>query len=164
MRKIKRKICFVLALAVMLSCLGVDTTVVSASSSKSKALKAYNKYLSTKTIKWNSLRYPKENFRFSLAYIDRDNVPELILNCDGVCHYEGYQKVYTFKNGKVKELATDDVIFYYPKTGIFISRHYGMGGEFFVYKLSKGKTIRKLRVSMPEAVKELGEKTTYYST
>ena len=41
--------------------------------------------------------------------------------------------------------------------------HDFLSGEFFVYKLSKGKTIRKLRVSMPEAVKELGEKTTYYS-
>lgn len=81
------------------------------------------------------------NVKFSLAYVDGDDVPELILND----YYYGYG-VWSYKNGSFRCLhwsdAYDQIIGYYYKKGV-LRENTNHGTSYFnrkYYKLQTGKT------------------------
>jgi hypothetical protein len=119
---------------------------VSAMSAKTKALKAYNKLLSKKTINRGMESWNTSDCKFFVAYIDNNSVPELIVyNYKSAPHAGGFGALYTYKNGKVKyvqSLALNivDRLGYYKKTGWFMDNgmYTGYGDERIEY-FSKGK-------------------------
>lgn len=124
-----------------------------AASQKTKALKAYNKMLSKKTIRWGTdSNFPlvsTKNCQFTIAYIDNDSIPELIVyNAKDIPHVIGYGMVYTYKSGKVKAVKNiniDSKFYYYSKKGVFVTSYCQGGVTYTYFKLSKGKAAEKLQ-------------------
>lgn len=112
-------------------------------SAKSKALKAYKAMLSKDQIDWSEDGYmvPLKGSTFALAYIDKNNVPELIIINPNVSHAGGWGRLYTYKNGKVKlveSLRSVDPFYSFKKTGIYVYSDVNMGNsDQYYYKLSK---------------------------
>ena len=89
---------------------------------KQRALRAYKEFLSKPTIPIIPVgrRYynldrclmeyysatPSSQVRFSLAYINNDNIPELIVERMEECWRHGLYGVFTYKNGKVTRLRS----------------------------------------------------------
>lgn len=124
-----------------------------AASTKSKAIKAYKKFLTQDTIRWGNDTYytavPTKNCTFSLVYIDNNSVPELVVkNNQDITHVAGFGVVYTYKNGKVQtvnNIQLDGKFYYYKKKGIFLTSYCAMGQSCYTYcKLNKGKSTAKL--------------------
>lgn len=145
-----------------------------AASTKSKAIAAYKKKLSKSKvtvlprgkkvldINDNYVTYrssKKANVKFALAYIDNNNVPELILEDS---HY-GYG-VWTYKGGKVTCVlwgdSYDEPYGYYRKKGIYEERSWTEGSPFYkiFYKYKNGKMTKKLT----KFVYEVGEPEAEY--
>ena len=90
-------IAMVVMVTVMLMPVGVQ-----AASQKSMAIQAYKKFLSNATIPWeDDWTVRASRCSFALAYIDNNNVPELIVsNSLDVPHAGGHGRIFTYKNGK----------------------------------------------------------------
>ena len=98
-------------------------------------------------IKWTKFTsYGREQLRFALVDINRDGVPELLLrNYGGAAHFEGYQAVYCYENGTVKELIKDDAVMrFYPQTGIFVTAYYGSDSIETYYKMTKKGKVSEI--------------------
>ena len=151
-----------------------------AASTKSKALAAYKKMLSQSTVtvvpkkvprRWGSRTYnpaKAKNVFFSIAYIDNDSVPELIL-FDQATDYYG---IWTYRNGKIVNLEYlinyqepgyyNRIYGYYLKKGIFLTYHVfpDDGHDMSYYKISNGKAKEVLC-----RLKDKGDKSErYYCT
>lgn len=94
-----------------------------ASSKRTEAVKAYRKFLSGSEFKWdNHLTVKSAECSFSLIYVNNDSIPELLIQGLSTYHAAGCEKLYTYKNGKIKVVHTAvDDFKYYKKTGIFCS-------------------------------------------
>lgn len=118
-----------------------------AASPKTKAVKAYKKFLSQKTIKWDDENKVKTSkCKFGLIYIDNNSVPELFVDGSsaGVNHIMGGYKLYTYKNGKVKAVCNiTDTFSYYKKTGIFVTGTF-LYGEYHAYRKLSGSSEKLL--------------------
>ena len=145
-----------------------------AASTKSRALKAYRKKLSHSTVTVlpkgkrvinrndNYVTYKsskKKNVKFALAYIDNNNVPELILED---LNY-GYG-VWAYKNGKVTCIhwgdTYDEPYGYYRKKGIYEDRAWTTGSPFYkrFFQYKNGRLTKKLS----KFVFEIGEPEAEY--
>ena len=143
MKKKKR----IMGLLLFVVLLVAFTGSVQAASQKSMALKAYNQFLSKTYIDWESGYVETKNCSFALAYVDKDNVPELLVVGAGkpVYHASGYGRLYTYKNGKVVQVAKiRDGFRYYKKTGIYIATSFLWGQIDHYMKLSGTSTKEKL--------------------
>ena len=132
--------------------LAVPSYQVQAASAKKKAMKAYSKMLSKKKIKRDSATvYKGKNCYFAIAYIDNNNVPELIIyNTKDSSHAQGWGALYTYRKGKVKlvcplTLDNRNRMGYYKKTGWFMDNGtwQGYGGDS-IQKLKNGKVLSNL--------------------
>lgn len=115
-----------------------------------KAIRAYRKYLGQDWIKWSNNpfkgKYQQDQFRFVIADMDGDGVPELVLsNVGQPSHYEGYEALYCYCGKEMKELIRNDKIkCYYPKTGYVVAQYFGMGYHSFYYKISEEGTVSQM--------------------
>ena len=140
-------IAMMVMVAVMLMPLGVQ-----AASQKSMAIQAYKKFLSNATIPWeDDWNVRASRCWFALAYIDNNNVPELIVsNSLDVPHAGGHGRIFTYKNGKVQRVADlymDNSKFsYYKKKGVYADSYAQGGVTNTYYKLSGITKIKKLSV------------------
>lgn len=79
--------------------------------------------------------------RFCLAYIDSDNIPELLISVDG--SHAGSVCVYTYYNDKAKEVGyygEYGTITFAERENRIYSGYAGMGSEFLsVYEINRGK-------------------------
>ncbi len=144
--KVFTKFCLVaIVFAVILT---VNSTQAQAASTRTKALNAYNKLLSQKSLKWSGKTKVSTNkCKFAVIYVDNDSVPELFVDAGGAGtnHVSGFYKLYTFWNGKVRDVCTmRDGFGYYKKKGIF-QTYTMLHGEYTTYqKLASGKSSVKL--------------------
>jgi len=102
-----------------------------------EACMIYNEFLSQESIirDVGGMEYEwyLENCDFALAYIDDDDIPELLLyNWPDTDHMAGYGILYSIKNGEIyeiKSLSLNDVrgIGYYERTGWYMD-HYAATG------------------------------------
>lgn len=133
-----------LFLTVLVCCLFLgDGTRAEAASAKTKALKAYKSMLASKAKLEKFGIYRADSF--AIAYIDNDNVPELIVNG---ADFQDTQFLFTYKNGKIKKVGAyllqmhDAPPFvYYKKKGVFRAVVYwveSVSQEY--YTLKNGKT------------------------
>ena len=152
MKKKMKKRCYVFAMLCMAVCMMmlVAPIQVQAASRKTKALQAYKEFLS-KNIPWKgaysfeldmitNYTLPEE-CQFTIAYIDNDSVPELVVYSDIAGHGDGYGRLYTYKNGKIKCIGKlDDDVYYYKKTGMYCTVFSQNGCQnAYYYKISGTK-------------------------
>lgn len=144
-----------------------------AASAKSKALAAYKKKLSASKVTvlpagkkvvvhcYDTVTYKyshRANIKFDIAYIDNDNIPELILQDARYCY-----GVWTYKNGKVICVHWGDSLTdpygYYRKKGIYEDIHYTEGSPFYklFYQFKNGKMARKMTKTVLEEGKSDAE-------
>ena len=146
-RNVMRKI--VIALAVIL--LFTMSQNVSAASQKIKAVRAYASFLSkTKYVKWLDQQSFStglaKNCYFALAYIDNNNVPELILYTPDSYHVAGFGVMYTYRNGKVvrvSELGFDlhSTLGYYKKKNVYTDNYSWTGTGSYDYERISGRRL-----------------------
>lgn len=84
--------------------------------------------------------------RFTTAYIDEDDIPELIVSY-GNAHVAGCE-IYTYYDGRVSKLESDSTngefgssgeILYSPGENLFVSRYYGTGSNSDgLYRIKNG--------------------------
>lgn len=141
------KTCLSIMMLTMLLCL--SNAEVQAASAQDKALSAYNKLLSQKTLTWSkNLKVPTSKCKFALLYVDNNSIPELFIDAGGAGtnHVSGFYKLYTFYNGKVKEVCTiRDSFSYYRKKGVFRTATYLHGEYISYYAFYSGKASLRLR-------------------
>ena len=121
---------------------------VLANSQKNVALKAYSEMLSKSTIKWDVYKGTKymplrDTDEFGVVYVDKDNVPELVVHSHYASHCDGYYCLYTYKNGKIIVYNMLDEFKYYHKKGIVIAITRGMGEELNNYRIFSGKKVKE---------------------
>lgn len=136
----------IIALTILLC---FSNTEVQAASTQDKALSAYNKLLSQKTLTWSkNLKVPTSKCKFALLYVDNNSIPELFVDAGGAGtnHVSGYYKLYTFYNGKIKEVCTiRDSFSYYRKRGVIRTATYLHGEYISYYAFYSGKASLRLR-------------------
>ena len=163
-KMLKRKKEWIILLWVFAICLAIPCVKAEAAPAKKKAVKAYKEFLAKDKIAWDAgWEVPASECSFAIAYIDKDNIPELVLHNNSVAHAGGYGRIFTYKNGKVTRVGTADIdggkFYYYKKKGIFISC-YVNGGVFDNYRqITKGKIVHKLQ----KGKATFDNKTRYYN-
>lgn len=150
MKKFSRKwlvLCMlcVLAAGICNASIEVPGKQAIAASRKKSALKAYSKFLSQGKIEWGSNKYKRSSFGFKTRDLDGDKIPELLLTCSEACSGDGYEKIYTYKNGAVREIlgAGHGVFKFYPVKHI-VCFSGAQSGDYWTrwYKMSNGKMKR----------------------
>lgn len=163
-----------LLIVVLVCCLFPGNgTQAEAASAKTKALKAYKSMLSSKAKLEKYVYYEEgvmgspKNITFGLAYIDNDNVPELILNA-----YDE-QYLFTYRNGKIKKvgvyfLQCNDAppFVYYRKKGVFRAVEFfddTSSQDFYTLKNGKQSYIAGRELFKRKVVKYIKGKSVYSS-
>lgn len=127
---------------------------VTLSKKAKEAVQAYKNYLGQDSIKWSNSSYQggyyqKENFKFALADVNLDGVPELFLDCDRTSCAEGHQAVFYYLDGKVTEADRGEWMeAYYPSKGIVevvYGQKYGSKITGYVKIPKKGKAFEAAR-------------------
>ena len=157
-KKVKRELLLLICIVLLLP--GVDTA---AATQKQQAMKAYKQFLSKSTVTiiplgrryeedgYKMVNYtgtPSSKVRFSIAYIDNDSVPELIV--ERIQRNVGIYGIFTYKNGKVVWVKAgrgyDYYIGCYAKTGTFLTRATTEGAPYHDHYdvLKNGKAAPKL--------------------
>lgn len=149
MKKITQKRNLLLGIfCILFSLILIPAPQAHAASTKTKAIKAYQKMMSQKTITWEkeyNFKVPTKNCSFALAYIDKDSVPELIVqNTNDIPHAGDWGHLYTYYKGKVRLVTglniNDGKFYYYKKKAVFLDNYCGMGLDSTTYqKMSKTK-------------------------
>ena len=92
--------------------------------------------LFAKNINYRASGYtPEVDIGMSLAYIDDDDIPELVFNDHS---WEDYKGVYTFKNSELVKLIDEGLSYYQPRSGRFMVFGYS-ADEHIYYQLENGK-------------------------
>lgn len=111
---------------------------------RKKALHAYNRYLSANKQKWGDwCKVSMSECEFALKDFDNDCIPELMLLWPHASTAECFQRIYAYRDSKVKELFSvysgwiDKI---YPSKGLCMVNGIHTGGCWEnIYKISKGK-------------------------
>lgn len=154
MKKMKRLAGLMILTALFMALL--LPTDAQAATAKKSALNAYDKLLQKKSYVIEGEKYNLRNSVFSVAYIDNDSVPELLVRIDWRSGNNTLSRLalFTYKSKKVKLLDTRPLGLlgmygnkygYYKKKGVFFTdfAHGYYGGRSY-YKISKGKLVLKL--------------------
>lgn len=121
---------------------------VTLSKKAKQAIKAYQKFMGQEKIAWDDYYIlPKDAYRFILADVNADGIPEMILDTTSqVTHVAGYQSIYVFYNGEIQksDLGVDEVKGYYPKKGIVVTETVMNGIHTYYRKIYKDGKTREL--------------------
>lgn len=146
----KKVISLLLSLVFVLSTFAVvfEATSVSAVSKRTKAARLYKKYLEKvekKNEVFKTTSGKKVKAKFTLAFLDKDNVPELLIKKGS--NYSAY----TIKKGKVKKTEIQDLYslnekFKYISKGGVYARYSSTRGNVILgfYKIKGRKTAYKI--------------------
>ena len=109
-------------------------TSVQAKSKKQAALKAYSDFLSKKKIDWgDGIKAPSATSQFALIYLDKNDIPELVVVNTQISHANGWCNTYTYNKGKLVRLpGGGDTVSYYEKKGVLVTE-YPVGGAYDCY-------------------------------
>ena len=125
----------------MLFTLFAPAANVNAASKRTKALTAYQKKLK---------KLDSKIYKFALVYLDKDSIPELVITSKESIHAV-YGEVYTYNNGKLKNLkyAGSDFgqFIYSPKKSVACNSSWinGYGAVSTFYRFSKTGKSTKLK-------------------
>lgn len=157
----------ILVMLIMLIVLTMPAQI-HASSTKTKALKAYGKMLTKSKI--GRRNWKSSGCDFALVYFDNNSVPELVVRSYESGMRNGYYEIFTYKNGKVKSLYDDlGVGFeYYKKKSVFRDVSYftapmgGPGNSTIYYKIKNGAISSRLTCTVYEPNPKYNRKKTTY--
>lgn len=124
----------------------IASVEASTKSTNKKAMAAYKKLLSKSKLRWMSdYVYSTSQIKFTCLDINRDGVKELLLYNQNASHYEGWERVYVYSQGKVRSLGNFTSLSFYPKKKYFTNSYSGRGTwETKYYALTKsGKKLVK---------------------
>ena len=121
-----------------------------------KALAAYKKLLSKRSIRWgnaySSVNLPTSNLKFAVQDINKDGVSELVLSSKDAAHAVGYKRIYTYANGKLRSLGNFTDVSVYRNKSYFRHTSGGMGDFTEVYyrlgKDGKKTTLARREVTV----------------
>lgn len=122
----------------------IQSVQASAKQQNKKAMKAYKKKLAAKKIAWGSGKYLNtKDCIFGTVDINGDGIKELYVCNDQAAHMDGYNRIFTYKNGKVKSLNSFCFISIYKK---YIENYYSNHGCSVTkyYKFSKNGKFKKI--------------------
>ena len=161
-KKLKSLLLILLCVVLIIPALSMN---VSAATQKQKAMAAYKKWLSQNyvrvipkgTVIFDDWSYTKSKYsstkasqvKFTVAYINNDSVPELV-----VYTKQGHIQLFsvlTYKNGKIQRVYTSkgDSVFkgYFKKTGCFFVRSFTDGTPYYdrYCKMSGVKSSEQVR-------------------
>ena len=124
----------------------VPTLTYAKTQEKFKALEEYNKLISAKEFDWyvgegrfgnpnEKFLLPTDEMKYEIVFLGEEGMPVLYIdNNELAAHADGYQGLFVYGNGKLKQILADDTIAFYPKAGIAVSQHFGGGwGEVSKY-------------------------------
>lgn len=142
LRRVRSLFLIMLCMLLIVPGLGMQAGAVT---QKKKALDAYKKWLSTSKVYvikkgnvYDGGEYGGPGYqgtkaskvKFGLAYIDNDDIPELVVYTKQG-GYKGLYGILTYKKGKVRRYFSsygeEALLGYYKKTGIFSDRTYPRG-------------------------------------
>lgn len=131
-----------------------------------KARKAYDRMLSSIAIEWGEHVYPTEDLRFFCGDMNRDGVPELLVENKVAFEHEGLQRIFTYRNGEVQCIyvgAKDSrIVRYYPKKSIFIEEANRKGWSLIKYcRLRKKRAVLVAQEQRPDDYMTLSYGTVY---
>lgn len=130
---------------------------------KKNAMKAYKKKLEGATYKSHISDYGERYYyRFSVAYIDNNNIPELIILDSSDSGDLRNAKIYTFENGEIKKLGYLDLgdvteysnnsslknleaVYYKKKNLIYDNSSDGCANVFYEWKKISNSKIKSLK-------------------
>lgn len=122
-----------------------------AASTETKAVKAYDRFLSKRVIEWSKgTFYKTSDMSFDCKDMNHDGIPELVVECTEAAGTEGFQRIYTYFNGKVKKLwISGNCIYadkYYSKKSILVAKG-GRMGDYYTdyYKVYRRKMVLAAR-------------------
>lgn len=146
----KKIFSILLTAALFFSVFGISQTS-SAASKNTAAVKAYKSLLSKKTYKWGYSDEANKTANYSFACVDlnKDGIKELIVINDNASYADGYCKIFTYSNRKVKCITTCTGFDWYKKGRVLGMEDAHTGGYWGnYYRLSKsGKLIEKASYS-----------------
>ena len=180
-KKAKGLLLLVLCAALILPCVNGH-----ALTQKQKALNAYKRFLSKSKVNvlapgtiwyknFRPMKYTPTNaakVKFGIAYIDNDNIPEMVLlgKVNKYGKRDDIFAIFTYRNGKVVRVKSGNYDYmrfagYYSRTGTFKYLFYDDGGEaeHNYCMLRNGRTSEKIRKWVPgEWAASQGVKCNYY--
>ncbi len=125
-----------------------------AASAKSKALKAYNKFLSSGSlsIPYAYEKVNKSNCRFSVIYLDKDSTPELVVSWQGGEYGNPWTNgaLYRYSGGKVVRVGTLSIMYklkYVKKKGYLKDQWMESSGSGYTYTKYSGKKLKQVSKS-----------------
>ncbi|BBF43540.1 hypothetical protein lbkm_2228 [Lachnospiraceae bacterium KM106-2] len=139
---IKKLGCMILlTVAALLMSVGQRASASEKTSQYTKAVEAYQKFLKTTSIDGNRL-YGMSDIKFQIVDVNKDNVPELVIDVSVVFSFTSTQYIYTYYDGKVKYLATTGHgAFNWFAKGDLLLEGVAARGDYYetYYVISKGK-------------------------
>lgn len=119
-----------------------DSSIVKAETRSSEAKTAYNNYLNNDEQYWGSSFYDTSNFKFMVKDLNGDSVPEIIIQNEKAVTADDYERVFTYYNGEMHELAacfSGEIDKIYAKSHVFIVSGEHMGNYWkYYYKMYNG--------------------------
>lgn len=109
---------------------------------KEEAKAAYLNLLTQYTLDWgNGVAYT-EDLKYRITDINGDDLPEMILSYDYAAHADGWYRIYTYTNGKVKSLGQLTSIKISKNKNFFVDTYSNCGiTEVKYYRLKNGKRV-----------------------
>ena len=143
---LKKTVIFIVVFALMSTCVQTEVFTVQGAETveqtAEKALKAYKKFLKKNVSSFSPVEndFKTENTEsyktassFLITDMDKDGIPELVTNHD-IAYKMARLYVYTFKNGKVKQLKLDPE----KGEGAYLDVSCNADGRYEIYKDKKG--------------------------
>lgn len=131
------------AAALLLVCAATAVTPMQAEAAsarkKQQAMYAYRTFMNQSQIPWTSWSFaPASQVEFATADINKDGIKELILRWSYASHAEGWDRIYTYRNGKVKSLGEFTSVTISKNKNYFTNYYMGTGGSLnYFYRLKK---------------------------
>lgn len=148
-KNIYKKIITIILCFILISSNGI--VPVNAADSNAAARKAYKNFLEQSYVEWGAgYLMQMDGARFALAYVDNDNIPELVVKSSGYSNgwdkfsnsqaslpsVAGQAQLYTYKNGQVVELTNlYQGFWYYPRKGVYVDEICHMGYQVRIAKM-----------------------------
>ncbi len=116
---------------------------------RSDAIRAYQVFLEQSMIKWGDQSFASDDFFFIITDVNMDEIPELFLKVRNAPHYLGYEAIYYYSEQQIIEVTRDDdIISYYPESGIVYMHYYGMGDAAGFWQFSKNGNAQRIGYAM----------------
>lgn len=152
----------IITILLMIIFLGAKPQVAHAAAdigTREQAMAAYFNLLTQNKISWGSSKIYSWDVEYAIEDINGDKLPELILYYSQAPHCDGWHRIYTYVDGKVKSLGHLIYVDISKKKNFFCDSYANCGmTEVYYYRLKNGKKVNLASVmtsdTYPSGVKK----------